>query len=132
VENWKVKTSPLPSDPLLKPGALPVTLCVKLSLFVHLTVVPAGTVMLDGVNAIFCNHTSFTPGVPVSVELLEQLSDIMKIVRTIPMQINILFFGISNFFMTSSGIRMNKQILFEKVQYHRELISCDYQLFIFD
>jgi hypothetical protein len=49
-------------DPLLNNPVLLVTLWTTPSLFVHVIVVPALTVIEDGVKAIPCMKTSFVPG----------------------------------------------------------------------
>src|SRR3972149_9607671 len=47
------------------PGIPLVTVCVELSLLIHLIVVPAGIVLLAGENAKPLMNISFAPGVPV-------------------------------------------------------------------
>lgn len=53
VTNLKLKVAPVPIEPLLNTPLSLVTLCVTPSLFVHVIVVPAATVIDEGVNAIF-------------------------------------------------------------------------------
>jgi hypothetical protein len=61
-------------DPLSNIPVLLVTVCATPSLFVHVIVVPAETVIVEGLNAIPSIKTSFGPGpVPVPVEDFLQL-----------------------------------------------------------
>ena len=60
--NCRLNVEPAEMFPLLNRPSLLVTVCAVLSLFVHVIVVPAATVMLEGLKVLFCIQTSLAPG----------------------------------------------------------------------
>jgi hypothetical protein len=85
-------------------------------LFVQVIVVPAATVIVDGLKELLWIQTSFTPGPPeppgfpppppmLYIELdFEQLMEMLKTVISMPILINNLFFELIDFFMISMFI----------------------------
>jgi len=122
VANVKLKVPFGPTDPLSHNLLSLVTVCVIGSLFVHVIVVPAATVIVAGLNAIPCIKTSLAPGplvppvppVPPVIPVILLYDDLLQLFRIISVATSIvipdrnLFFELFKFFILII-VRITKQ-----------------------